>query len=185
MSKSQKPFRPIRDPFVVQEAAGVSIRDRLGDLTPEDDKVLRLIGTHLGTLAAGDLAVYAQAGFERTSESWAARKQGITAESSSRWAGAITKGTHDQYALARRGQLAHRDKLTDGIRMLTHRLSLPVGEKERRASRAGTGRTVSGFTSPAASTSSDPAWTTSRPTSPLGGCTSCAAGSAWQETATT
>ncbi|MFD8772130.1 IS200/IS605 family accessory protein TnpB-related protein [Streptomyces sp. NPDC059916] len=129
MSKSQKPFRPIRDPFVVQEAAGVAIRDRLGDLTPEDDKVLRLIGTHLGTLAAGDLAVYAQAGFERTSESWAARKQGITAESSSRWAGAITKGTHDQYALARRGQLAHRDKLTDGIRMLTHRLSLPVGEK--------------------------------------------------------
>ncbi|WP_328671550.1 transposase [Streptomyces sp. NBC_00328] len=129
MSERKKPLRAVRGPFVVQDRAGVAIRDRLKDLTPKDDRVLRLIGAHLGGLATADLAVYSRAGFERTGQSWAARKQELTARSSSRWAGAVTKGTHDQYALARRGQFAYRDKLADGIRMLMHRLSLPVGEK--------------------------------------------------------
>ncbi|QQM43531.1 transposase [Streptomyces liliifuscus] len=129
MNEHKKPFRPVRDPFVVQDATGVAIRERLKDLTPQDDKVLRLVGTHLGSLAATDLALYSRAGFERTNQTWATRKQDVTAQSSSRWAGAVTKGTHDQYALARRGQFAYRDKLTDGIRMLGHRLSLPIGEK--------------------------------------------------------
>ncbi|MER5183730.1 IS200/IS605 family accessory protein TnpB-related protein [Streptomyces sp. NPDC002896] len=129
MNKARKPLRPVRDPFVVQEATGVAIRDRLKDLTPQDEKVLRLMGAHLGSLAAADLARYSRADFERTNRSWAARKQDLTGQSSSRWAGSLTKGTHDQYALARRGQFAYRDKLADGIRMLMHRLSLPVGEK--------------------------------------------------------
>ncbi|MEV0488577.1 hypothetical protein AB0I23_00540 [Streptomyces atratus] len=129
MSERKKPFRPIRDPFVVQDATGVAIRTRLKDLAPADDKVIRLIGAHMGGLAAADLALYSRAGFERNKDTWAGRKQGLTAQSSSRWAGAVTKGTHDQYALARRGQFACRDTLHDGIRMLLHRLSLPVGEK--------------------------------------------------------
>jgi hypothetical protein len=129
VNERAKPLRAVREPFVVQEATGVAIRDRLKDLTPQDENVLRLVGAHMGGLAAADLALYSRAGFERTNQTWAARKQDLTAQSSSRWAGAVTKGTHDQYALARRGQFAYRDKLADGIRMLVHRLSLPVGEK--------------------------------------------------------
>jgi hypothetical protein len=59
----------------------------------------------------------------------AARKRGLTAQSSSRWAGSITKATHDQWALSLGGQAAHRDCLDAGIRTLRHRLSLPIGEK--------------------------------------------------------
>ncbi|MET8272943.1 IS200/IS605 family accessory protein TnpB-related protein [Streptomyces sp. NPDC005096] len=114
---------------MVQQASGVAIRDRLAGLTPQDDEVLRLVGGHLGSLAATDLGRYSRAGFERTNDTWAARKQDLTRQSSSRWAGALTKGTHDQYALARRSQFAYRDKLADGVRMLLHRLSLTVGEK--------------------------------------------------------
>ncbi|MER5362953.1 IS200/IS605 family accessory protein TnpB-related protein, partial [Streptomyces sp. NPDC002785] len=44
-------------------------------------------------------------------------------------AGAITKATHDQWALARRGQAAHIRNLAAGIRTLRHRLSLPIGER--------------------------------------------------------
>ncbi|MGW1554840.1 IS200/IS605 family accessory protein TnpB-related protein, partial [Streptomyces sp. NPDC002346] len=60
--------------------------------------------------------------------------------SSSRIAGAITKATHDQWALARRCQAAHLQSLAAGIKMLRHRLSLPVGEK-------GTKRAAGGYRS--------------------------------------
>jgi hypothetical protein len=49
--------------------------------------------------------------------------------SSSRWAGSITKATHDQWALARRCQSAHIQGLETGIATITHRLLLPVGQK--------------------------------------------------------
>ncbi|MFG2292845.1 IS200/IS605 family accessory protein TnpB-related protein [Streptomyces sp. NPDC048603] len=68
-------------------------------------------------------------GLEHSPRTWAARKQALTGESSSRWAGSITKATHDQWALARRGQLAHIQSLEAGVRTLTHRLSLPLGAK--------------------------------------------------------
>ncbi len=53
----------------------------------------------------------------------------LTGEPSSRRAGSITKATHDQWALSRRAQLAHIHSLEAGIRTLTHRLSLGVGER--------------------------------------------------------
>ncbi|MGW7595879.1 IS200/IS605 family accessory protein TnpB-related protein, partial [Streptomyces rubiginosohelvolus] len=68
-------------------------------------------------------------GLDHDAQSWAARKQGLTSDSSSRWAGAITKATHDQWALSRRCQLAHIQSLEAGVRTLTHRLSLPIGAK--------------------------------------------------------
>src|SRR5919108_273385 len=46
---------------------------------------------------------------------------------SSRWAGSISKGTHDQWALARRAHLAHIQTLEAAVRMIAHRLCLPVG----------------------------------------------------------
>ena len=68
-------------------------------------------------------------GYRSRQRPWAARKRDLTAESSSRWAGSITKATHDQWALARRAQLAHIQNLEAGVRTIAHRLSLPVGEK--------------------------------------------------------
>ncbi|OAH14564.1 hypothetical protein STSP_20750 [Streptomyces jeddahensis] len=61
----------------------------------------------------------------------------MTGESSSRWAGSITKATHDQWALARRGQLAHIQSLEAGVRTIAQRLSLPVGAKGSKGSPGG------------------------------------------------
>jgi IS605 OrfB family transposase len=91
--------------------------------------VLCLVGDLLGSLAARDLKARCAAGLDHDSERWAARKRVLTEESSSRWAGSITKATHDQWALARRGQLAHIQSVQVGIETITHRLSLPMGEK--------------------------------------------------------
>lgn len=68
-------------------------------------------------------------GLAHSADTWAARKRDLTAVSSSRWAGSLTKATHDQWALARRGQLAHIQSLEAGIRTIAHRMSLPLGAK--------------------------------------------------------
>ncbi|MDQ0759450.1 IS605 OrfB family transposase [Streptomyces canus] len=115
--------------FVVPGPAGVAVRTRLRELTPADGKVLALVGAHLGSLASRDLKVRCGQGLEHSADTWAARKRALTAVSSSRWAGSLTKATHDQWALARRGQLAHIQTLEAGIRTIAHRLSLPVGAK--------------------------------------------------------
>jgi len=91
--------------------------------------VLRLVGAHLGSLASKDLAVRVRDGLEHSTDTWAGRKRELTPVSSSRWAGSITKATHDQWALARRGQAAHIQSLEAGVRTIAHRLSLPVAEK--------------------------------------------------------
>ncbi|GAV43660.1 IS200/IS605 family element transposase accessory protein TnpB [Streptomyces acidiscabies] len=122
-------LREVAAPFVVPGPAGVAIRARLKGLTPEDEEVLRLVGAHLGSLASRDLKVRCADGLEHSAETWAVRKRELTPLSSSRWAGAITKATHDQWALARRGQAAHIQSLEAGIRTIRHRLSLPLGEK--------------------------------------------------------
>ncbi len=122
-------LREVAAPFVVPGPSGVAIRTRLKHLTAADEKVLRLVGDHLGSLASRDLKARCAAGLEHDSEQWAERKRTLTQDSSSRWAGSITKATHDQWALARRGQLAHIQSLQAGIATITHRLSLPVGGK--------------------------------------------------------
>ncbi|MGN9780569.1 IS200/IS605 family accessory protein TnpB-related protein [Nonomuraea sp. ZG12] len=127
--KKKKRLRAIDAPFVALGPSGVAIRDRLKNLTIADDRVLRLIGDHLGTLASLDLKARCADGSDHDSEKWAARKQRLTSESSSRWAGSITKATHDQWALSRRCQLAHMETLEAGVRMLMHRLSQPLGDR--------------------------------------------------------
>lgn len=122
-------LRPIAAPFVALGPSGVAIRTRLKGLTADDDKVLRAVGVHLGSLASKDLKRRCADGLEHSTETWAARKRELTEDSSSRWAGSITKATHDQWALSRRAQLAHIQGLEAGIRTVAHRLSLPVGER--------------------------------------------------------
>jgi hypothetical protein len=59
-------------PFVALGPSGVAIRDRLKNLAPEDDKVLRLVG--LGRLASLDLKARCAEGLDHNSDTWAARK---------------------------------------------------------------------------------------------------------------
>ncbi|MHA5051568.1 nuclease/transposase family protein [Streptomyces sp. SD15] len=122
-------LREVAEPFVAFGPSGVAIRTRLKHLTPGDEKVLRLVGAHLGALASKDLARRCQDGLEHSADTWAVRKRELTAVSSSRWAGSITKASHDQWALARRSQAAHIQSLEAGIRTITHRLSVPIGAK--------------------------------------------------------
>jgi IS605 OrfB family transposase len=126
---TKRQLRVIDAPFVVPGPPGVTVRDRLKHLTAEDEEVLRLVGEHLGRLMSADLKARCADRLDHNNDSWAARKQGLTGASSSRWAGSITKATHDQWALSRRCQLAHIRSLENGVRTLRHRLSQPIGEK--------------------------------------------------------
>ncbi|MGW2939251.1 IS200/IS605 family accessory protein TnpB-related protein [Streptomyces sp. NPDC001156] len=122
-------LRTIAASFVAVGPSGVAIRTRIKGLTPDDDDVLRLVGAHLGSLASKDLKRRCADGLEHSADTWARRKRALTDTSSSRWAGSITKATHDQWALSRRAQLAHIRSLEAGIKTIANRLSLPVGEK--------------------------------------------------------
>ncbi|MGW1553405.1 IS200/IS605 family accessory protein TnpB-related protein, partial [Streptomyces sp. NPDC002346] len=133
-------LRKLAGSFVVPGPCGVAVRDRLKHLTPQDEDVLRAVGEHQGALASRDLKARCADGLEHSADSWALRKRDLTPLSSSRIAGAITKATHDQWALARRCQAAHIQTLEAGIRTLRQRLSLPVGEP-------GTKRAAGGYRS--------------------------------------
>ncbi|MFF9041031.1 IS200/IS605 family accessory protein TnpB-related protein [Streptomyces sp. NPDC014892] len=122
-------LRSIAEPFVVSGPTGVAVRTRLKQLTPGDEKVLRLVGAHLGSLASRDLKARCRDGLAHSGKAWAVRKRELTPASSSRWAGSITKATHDQWALARRCQSAHIQSLEAGIRTIEDRLALPVGQR--------------------------------------------------------
>ncbi|WP_344454904.1 IS200/IS605 family accessory protein TnpB-related protein [Actinocorallia aurantiaca] len=129
MAEPGRPLRSIAAPFVVAQAQGVSIRARIKGLTSRDEEVLCRVGAHLGSLAGRDLAARCADGLAHTAQRWAERKRNLTGESSSRWAGTITKATHDQWALSRRSQVAHLNTLDAAIGTIEHRLALPLGEK--------------------------------------------------------
>ncbi|TDC97644.1 IS200/IS605 family element transposase accessory protein TnpB [Actinomadura sp. 7K507] len=130
-------MRPIAEPFVAAGSSGVAARARLKGLTARDENALREVGAHLGSLAGRDLKARCEAGLAHDADGWAARKRELTGESSARWAGAITKATHDQWALARRCQLAHLSGLEAGIATIERRLSVPVGAKDTRRAAGG------------------------------------------------
>ncbi|MCX5317596.1 transposase [Streptomyces sp. NBC_00154] len=125
-------LRELTASFVVSGPCGVAVRDRLKHLTFQDERVLRAVGAQQGALASRDLKARCADGLEHGADTWASRKRELTGVSSSRIAGAITKATHDQWALARRCQAAYIRNLDAGIRTLRHRLSLPLGEKGTR-----------------------------------------------------
>ncbi|WP_055558346.1 IS200/IS605 family accessory protein TnpB-related protein, partial [Streptomyces sp. NBRC 110028] len=131
-------LRTIQAPFVALGPSGVAIRTSIKGMSQRDCEVLPLVGAHLGSLASTDLKARCRAGTDHDSDQWAQRKRALTEESSSRWAGSITKATHDQWGLSRRAQLAHIHNLEAGVRTIAHRLSQPVGEK-------GTKRTPGGY----------------------------------------
>jgi hypothetical protein len=94
--------------------------------------VLRAAGSHLGSLAGRDLAARCAEGrldAAGRARSRATRKRALTAKSSSRWAGAITRTSQDQWALAERNLKAHKASLTARVRRIGVRLAIPVGGK--------------------------------------------------------
>ncbi|MQY10223.1 hypothetical protein SRB5_03300 [Streptomyces sp. RB5] len=136
--------RVLAESFVVAGPSGVSVRTRLKHLTPGDVEVLRQVGAHLGSLVLADLKRRCADGAAYSAESWAVRKRALTPLSSSRWAGSITKASHDQWGLARRGQHAHIQNLQAGVATIEQRLSLPIGAKGSKRTPGGYGskRTV-------------------------------------------
>jgi IS605 OrfB family transposase len=127
-------LREIADPFVAAAPAGARVRTRLR-VNAEDEAVLRAAGRHLGTLAGRDLAARAREGrldARGKAASRRERKRALTAQSSSRWAGAITRTSEDQYALAERNLRAERSSLQARVRRIETRIAVPAGARAGR-----------------------------------------------------
>jgi hypothetical protein len=127
-------LRTIAAPFVAPAPAGARIRTRLR-AGERDADVLAELGHHLGSLAGADLARRCAQGrldARGRAASRQARKQALTASSSSRWAGAITRSTEDAYQLAARNLDTERNSLKARITTITRRLEVPAGHKQGR-----------------------------------------------------
>ncbi|WP_328873358.1 hypothetical protein OHT76_26590 [Streptomyces sp. NBC_00287] len=126
-------MRAIAAPFTVTAPAGARIRDRLKDLTAADVKVLTLVGEHLGRHQRADLAARVRIGnVPATDTGRTGRKKRLTAVSSSRWAGAMTRASEDQYQLSMRCLIDERAGLRRRIRKIGQRLAVPCGQKRGR-----------------------------------------------------
>jgi hypothetical protein len=122
-------IRPLAIPFVVAPPAGARIRTRLR-LSALDEQVLWAIGGWLGGLAGQDLAVRCRLGAGQDQR--AERKRALTSAASSRWAGAITRTSNDQWERGRRNLLDARDGLRRASRRIRSRLAVPVGGRHGR-----------------------------------------------------
>ena len=126
---SRSGLHEITAPFAVAPPAGARVRTRL-HLEPADAVVLAATGQHLGSLASEDLAARCAEGrldAKGKAESRARRKRALTASSTSRWAGAITRTSEDSWQLADRNQLAERSMLRSKTGKISGRLALPAG----------------------------------------------------------
>ncbi len=132
---ARRGLRVIRAPFVVAPSAGARVRARL-HVTAGDEAVLRAVGGHLGSLASADLAARCaegRLGARARAVSRRERKRALTAGSSSRWAGAITRVSEDQWGLAERNLRAERSSLNARVRTIEARLAVPAGGRTGRA----------------------------------------------------
>ncbi|MDW6061810.1 hypothetical protein SAZ11_32010 [Streptomyces sp. FXJ1.4098] len=119
-------------PFTVAAPSGARIRDRL-HVDGADEKVLTLVGQHLGRHRRADLAERVVIGLVPVKETRRAeRKKKLTGVSSSRWAGAMTRGSEDQYQLSMRCLRDERVGLRRAIKKIAHRLAVPCGGRKGR-----------------------------------------------------
>jgi len=129
-------LREIAAPFVAAAPAGARVRTRLR-VSPRDAEVLRAAGRHLGTLAGRDLAARCAEGrldARGRAASRRERKRALTAQSSSRWAGAVTRTSEDAWQLGLRNLAAERGTLAARARQIEARLAVPAGTREGRLS---------------------------------------------------
>jgi len=127
-----QPLRKISDPIVAAGPSGCRFRTRL-HLSDTEAAALSEIGEFLGGCYRQELAGRARLGRMGRDEHkrWrATRKQALTAVSSSRWAGAITRAVEDQYQLGMRGLAAHVADLHSAVDVLEQRCSLRPGEQQ-------------------------------------------------------
>ncbi|MGP3914123.1 IS200/IS605 family accessory protein TnpB-related protein [Nonomuraea sp. 10N515B] len=127
-----KGLRTIAASFTVAVPAGARIRDRLR-LSERDIEVLTAVGRHLGSHARADLAERIGIGNVAGKDNRRAeRKKRLTAVSSSRWAGAMTRTSEDQYQLALRCLHDECASLRRAITTISKRLAVPCGTREGR-----------------------------------------------------
>ncbi|HEX9314735.1 MAG TPA: hypothetical protein VN986_01000 [Actinomycetota bacterium] len=127
-------LRPIAEPFVVARPGGARIRTRLA-VGPDDEAVLVALGAQLGSLMGRDLAQRCREGpldASGRAASRARRKRAATKDSSSRWAGAITRTSEDAFQLGQRNLGAQRATLRARVNAIKRRLGVPVGERRGR-----------------------------------------------------
>ena len=124
-------LRAIAAPYIVAGPSGARVRTRLR-LSPIDAVVLQAAGMYLGSLAGRDLAARCREGrldAKGCARSRAARKRALTALSSSRWAGTITRTSEDAWQLADRNLRAEQASLRVRVSRIKSRLAVPAGAK--------------------------------------------------------
>jgi hypothetical protein len=89
-----------------------------------------MVGELLGRLAGVDLARRCQLGW--SGDQRAIRKRTLTGQSSSRWAGAITRTSNDQWQHARANLVDRRITLQRASRAIRSRLAVPVRRRRGR-----------------------------------------------------
>jgi hypothetical protein len=124
-----QPVRALRKAFVVAPPAGARIRTRLR-VAPAGEVVLRAVGEHLGRLAGKDLAERCRLGTAGGNR--ARRKRELTGRSSSRWAGAVTRTSDDQWQRGRQNLIDAQGSLDRAIRAVQRRLAVTVGKRRGR-----------------------------------------------------
>ncbi|MGW1181727.1 hypothetical protein ACWD7Y_08900 [Streptomyces drozdowiczii] len=129
--KRKRELRTISAPFTVSAPTGARIRDR-ARVDERDEQVLRLVGEHLGHHQRSDLARRISLGKVAAKDNQRApRKKSLTAVSSSRWAGAMTRACEDQYQLSTRALFDERAFLRRAVRTVEKRLAAPCGQRSK------------------------------------------------------
>ncbi|MFD5766301.1 IS200/IS605 family accessory protein TnpB-related protein [Streptomyces sp. NPDC127049] len=132
VERSASGLRVLTPPRLVVPTGVITVRTRLR-LSDRDAVILRELAECLSRLMARDLAERVALGVRHTSADFARRKRELTALTSSRWAGTITRGSNDQWQLARRAQAAHLGRLSAEIEAIERRLAAPVGGRDGAA----------------------------------------------------
>lgn len=129
--RKKRELRTIADPFTAAAPTGARIRDRLR-VTAIEAGVLRQVGEHLGRHHRRDLVERVRIGKAKVKENRRAeRKKNLTAVSSSRWAGAMTRASEDQYQLSLRVLFDERASLRRAVRTIEGRLAAPCGKRSK------------------------------------------------------
>jgi hypothetical protein len=120
-------MRSITASFVVARPAGARIKTRLR-LLAADEAMVWAVAEYLGGLAGTDLAWRCRLG--RTHDQRAVRKRTLTSQSSSRWAGSITRTSNDQWQRASTNLTDRRIALRRAANTIRSRLWVPVGQRQ-------------------------------------------------------
>jgi hypothetical protein len=122
-------MRSISPSFVVARPTGARVCTRL-HLGAADEAVLLQVGESLGRLAGRDLGMRCR--LRLGPDGRAGRKRALTPAASSRWAGAITRTSNDQWTRGYQNLQDERASLRGAIHRLRQRVQAPVGGKAGR-----------------------------------------------------